>query len=218
MLICPSVSVVIPVYNGARFLAAALACVQNQNTPVEVIVIDDGSTDASACIAAEAQVRCISQSNAGPAAARNRGVQEASAEFVAFLDADDVWTPHALSVLLCSLQANPAADVAHGLVQCVHNGVAAGAPRRSTQVGSMLFRRAVFERVGGFDESLRYSEDTDWFLRAADSSAVVLPVDEVVLLYTVHDQSTTYGRAADELHIVPVLRAAIRRRRENPQV
>ncbi len=209
------VSVVIPVYNGERFLAGAIECVRGQDMPVEIIVVNDGSTDGTARIAAGFDVQYIEQKNAGPAAARNCGIQAARGEFVAFLDADDSWTPGALPLLYNRLQATHA-DIAHGCMQCVRMEndceYPIGLPRRSTQVGSMLFRRSVFGRVGLFNETLRYSEDTDWCMRAADCGVSISIVDDVVLMYRIHALSTTFGRAADELSIVQVLRSAIERR------
>jgi glycosyltransferase involved in cell wall biosynthesis len=90
-------AVVIPAYDAARFLPRALASVQAQTSaPAEVIVVDDGSHDATAHIAEAAGARVIRQSNKGPAAARNAGVRAARSPWIAFLDADDAWQPHAL--------------------------------------------------------------------------------------------------------------------------
>ena len=91
-----NISVIVPAYNAERYLGQALTSIQNQTLlPMEVIVVDDGSTDATAQIAEthSIQPRTIRQSNSGAAAARNLGVQEAQAEWIAFLDADDLWEP-----------------------------------------------------------------------------------------------------------------------------
>ena len=103
------VSVVIPVYNAARFLADAIRSVQAQRHPrIEIIVVDDGSTDGSGEVARSfAGVRCLRQANGGIAAARNAGVHEARGNLLAFLDADDLWTPGKLALQLDVLRADP---------------------------------------------------------------------------------------------------------------
>jgi glycosyltransferase involved in cell wall biosynthesis len=103
----PSVSVVIPCYNGARFLREALDSVRAQtHPPLEILVIDDGSTDDSAMIAESSgpPVRVIRQANQGESVARNRGIDEAQGEWIAFLDADDLWTTSRLSRVLAAAE------------------------------------------------------------------------------------------------------------------
>jgi glycosyltransferase involved in cell wall biosynthesis len=113
----PLISVIIPAYNAERFLRATLASVQAQSyRNVEIVVVDDGSTDATAKIAEEAaqadhRICIIHQPNLGVAAARNQGLAEAKGEFIAPLDADDVWHPLNLALQVEALnKANP--DVA----------------------------------------------------------------------------------------------------------
>ena len=96
----PSISVVIPAFNAAEFLPAALDSVLRQTqSPLEILVIDDGSTDETGRLAASmGGVRCIHQPNFGVAVARNRGIEEAKGQFVAFLDSDDAWAPDKLAI------------------------------------------------------------------------------------------------------------------------
>ena len=106
----PSISVVIPAYNAARFLAATLESVLAQSYPVsECIVVDDGSVDSTADIVGEfeARVTLVSQTNQGVAAARNRGVLEATSELIAFCDADDVWRKDKLELQVQALAEDP---------------------------------------------------------------------------------------------------------------
>ncbi|MBI4573499.1 MAG: glycosyltransferase family 2 protein, partial [candidate division NC10 bacterium] len=105
----PLVSVILPVYNGERFLAAAIASILAQDyQPIEVIVVDDGSTDGTAAIARSFQgVRYLYQPNQGPAFARNAGIAVARGAFIAFLDADDLMVPTRLSVQAGYLLAHP---------------------------------------------------------------------------------------------------------------
>ena len=104
----PTVSVVIPVYNGAPFLASAVASVRAQSVAVaEIVVVDDGSTDATAEVAKGLGVSYLCQANQGPGAARNRGVTVATGEWIAFLDADDVWVGEKLARQLEYLAGHP---------------------------------------------------------------------------------------------------------------
>src|SRR5258708_4888702 len=113
----PIMSIIIPVYNGERFITAAMESVQAQTlADWELIVVDDGSTDATPIILAEAAVderrRVVRQDNAGLAAARNWGLAEATAPYVAFLDADDRWHPSYLAEMCAALDKAPRAPAA----------------------------------------------------------------------------------------------------------
>ena len=106
----PRVTCVIPVFNGERYLSAAIESVLNQTTGApEIIVVDDGSTDSTALVARQfaGHVRYLCQSNSGPASARNHGVEAAAGEFIAFLDADDLWTARKTQLQLARFAANP---------------------------------------------------------------------------------------------------------------
>lgn len=111
----PRFSVVVPLYNKQTHIAATLASVADQTyAPFEVIVVDDGSTDGSVSkvlAAALPAMRIVAQANAGPACARNRGIAEAAGDWIAFLDADDLWLPDHLETLAGLIDAYPAADV-----------------------------------------------------------------------------------------------------------
>ena len=187
----PSVSVVIPSYNCAGYLARALDSVLSQDYPaerVEVVVVDDGSRDDSpAIVRAYAErnprVHLLQQANAGPAAARNRAIGASHGELVAFLDADDRWLPGKLTAQVALYSADPAL----GLIYCGCRFVdSSGRPverwvrRQQALRGHILLDfvcdfflvtstivvpRRCLDVVGWFDPSLRVSEDNDLFLR-----------------------------------------------------
>lgn len=195
----PTVSVVIPTYNRARFLPAAVASVRAQTYPcAEVVIVDDGSTDETAAVVAALGdgVRYVRQANAGPAAARNRGIGEAAGELVAFLDTDDRWLPEKTARQVDVLMREPlvalvSADMAiedeTGAVQVAsnfeHRGMHAlfaslggkpvpDAPRLLLKVNfintsAVMARRAVLQEMQGFDQRLRYGEDLELWLRIA---------------------------------------------------
>ncbi len=119
----PLVSVIIPAYNAAQFLREAVASVRAQGySPIEIVIVDDGSTDntAETIRSLGEGIRYVRQANAGPAAARNRGLAEARGEWVAFLDGDDLWPADKLRVQAARLEADPSLDVVLGRVQYRH--------------------------------------------------------------------------------------------------
>jgi glycosyltransferase involved in cell wall biosynthesis len=183
------VTVVVPTYNSGHLVGDALASVLAQTAPPEaVVVIDDGSTDdTSARVGGYGtRVRYIRQPNQGVSAARNRGLREVRSEFVAFLDADDVWHPRKLEIQLPLLRARPELGL---LGTCTYPLPAERAPelpgepaagrlvpvpwerlavRNVLVTSSVLIRRAVLERVGEFDTRLQGPEDHDLWLRVAE--------------------------------------------------
>lgn len=209
----PLVSVVIPVYNGERFLKESLESVFAQTChDYEVVCVDDGSTDGSCSLLEQygARVRVIQQENAGQSAARNAGVRQATGAFVAFLDQDDLWYPSKLAQQVAVLNAE--ADVA--LVHCNYDRIdgdgrvlVAGAAlaERASDLASplgrligevlvfpsaMMVRRDVFQRVGGFDPELRGFEDFDLIARLKQQGRFVL-LNESGMAYRLHAEGFT---------------------------
>jgi glycosyltransferase involved in cell wall biosynthesis len=189
-----NVSIIIPLYNKASHIARALNSVLAQNHPdFELIVVDDGSTDDSAAIVrrySDPRIRLVTQSNAGVSAARNRGVQETSSDWLAFLDADDEWSPDFLETVLdlhqrfpdaavCGTayrQAKPNGEVRvsrfHGRLPTSGNGgridFFAGSPGNSPlHSSSVLIQKEALLASGGFPVGVIYGEDHDTWLRLA---------------------------------------------------
>lgn len=221
----PLVSVIIPVYNGARFLPDAIDNVLRQNYPaVEIIVIDDGSTDDIDAVVAglPVDVRFFKQKNGGAASARNRGIKDASGDMIAFLDVDDLWPECNLDFLVGTLLRNPVLDLVQGYAQLMAENAVTGKyeyignPRESFPhyIGAALYRRRAFEKVGLFDTELQFAEDTDWFNRAREKSASLERLDQVTLLVRRHDANMTRGKSLVELNTLRVFKKALDRRRE----
>jgi len=202
----PLISVVIPNYNYGRYLPQAIDSALAQSYPhLEVIVVDDGSTDDSAAVQRQygERVRWLQQRHQGVSAARNWGIQESRGEVVAFLDADDIWHPAKLE-RQAALLRNPAV----GLVYCgVQYITAAGQPLATNVAGqrgrvlqelallrapgvpvngsTLLVRQACLQRTGGFDVALSTSADWDLCRRIACHYEIEL-VREPLVLYRLH--------------------------------
>lgn len=222
------ISVIIPVYNGERFLAEALQSVLGQTLPPdEIIVVDDGSTDGTAQIVAglatttAMPMRYVYQENQGPAAARNHGVQLAQGAYIGFLDADDLWLSNKTRQQMTVLTAHPAVGVAWGdaIAFGGESVEEAGAVGKVTPahpmflLQSMLFRRTVLEQVGAFDAQLRIGEDVDWLLRAIDQGVMFVLHRELAVYYRRHEANLTADRDAARRSFYTMFQRAIRRRR-----
>jgi glycosyltransferase involved in cell wall biosynthesis len=222
--VTPSVTVVIPVYNGARYLAEAIDSI-GADPPVEVIVVDDGSEDDSAAVAARHErVRLIRQEHAGVGAARNRGIAAAGCSWIAFLDADDLWGEGKLRHQLAAFAASPTLDIASCLVEefispdltpAERAGLTARPGRHPAPLPStLLFRREVADRIGGFGGSTTAGGDLDWQLRARDASLEMAPVTTAVVYRRLHgSNSGRVTRPDQHAEYLRALKRSIDRRR-----
>jgi len=233
----PRVSIVVPVYNAERTLAATLRSVWAQTCgDFELLVVNDGSTDGTAALLAgqsDPRLRVISHRNAGVSASRNRGVAEARGEFVAFLDGDDLWTPDKLQAQVAALQGAPDAalvyswtdliDEAGRVIQRGSHVVANGrvypllASRNFLDCGSTpLIRRSALIEAGPFDETLKGGEDWDLWLRLATRHAFVcLPVVQVQ--YRVHGSSAVSRPEQQVRDVRTVIARAVARLPASPE-
>jgi GT2 family glycosyltransferase len=221
----PLVSVVIPTFNGARFLAEAVENVRAQGYPaIEIIVVDDGSFDDTPEVVARlpVDVRYLRQQmNFGASAARNRGIRDSSGAYLAFLDVDDQWPADNLQRLVDHLVAHPDLDLVHGYGQILRFDPRTqryefeGNPHESFRfsIDAGLYRRRVFERVGLFDTELKFGEDTDWYRRARELGCRIEALEEVTLHVRRHDQNMTRGKSLVELNTLRVLKRALDRKR-----
>jgi glycosyltransferase involved in cell wall biosynthesis len=212
----PTVSAVIPAFNGERYLGAAIESVLAQTHEVlECLVVDDGSTDTTADVARRfgPPVRVVAQENAGVAAARNRGASEASGEQLAFLDQDDAWLPERLERQLEAMRRDGRAAAL-----CASRVIGEGAPMgkhvamrpehptleslllwRGTAVApgsNLLIARPTFDEIGGFDERLGPMSDWELLTRIVAQGGFAY-VSEPMVEYRWHSANTT--RDLDEL-------------------
>lgn len=214
------VSVIVPTFNGARTIGEAIASIRAQAVDVEIIVVDDGSTDDTPRVLAELGVLTVHQRNAGPAAARNAGLLCATSRLLAFLDDDDVWMPRRLQKQLVTLEAHPDVLATLGysaFIACDVDGNAIGEPTEPHLFGNMgaaLIRREAFERIGPFDPTLSGSEDIDWYLRLRDAGFPPLITRDLVQLVRRTGDNMTRGKDLRELDMHTVLQRSIARRRK----
>lgn len=220
----PTVSVVIPVYNGAKYVGEALESVFAQTLrPSEVIVVDDGSTDGTGEVVRGFEtVTYVYQANAGASAARNLGVDRASGEYIAFLDHDDVWSPFKLERQVALLRDDPRV----GFALCwIEHEFADGVPPQwfrnrdgsPTEPGyvtsTWLVRRATFDAVGPFDSAYRIGQDTDWLVRAVDLGIryAIVGGDPLVTKRT-HGSNLMSGVQESKKEMLQLLRQSLRRK------
>jgi glycosyltransferase involved in cell wall biosynthesis len=218
----PLVSTIISVYNCEHYLAEAIKSVFVQTyRPIEVIVVDDGSTDKSADIARSYNgIHYIYQSNQGAAVARNTGITHAHGEFIAFLDADDMWVPHKLTMQVEYLFNHPAVGYTVGRIQnfnCLGNNSNSQARQSSLekeQIGliTMVARKTVFEQVGGFDPSYRIGSDFEWVVRAKDAGISMVILPEILLHRRIHDSNLSHQTQARCTSLLRMFKESINRK------
>jgi glycosyltransferase involved in cell wall biosynthesis len=221
----PTVSVIIAVRNGERFLAQAIESVLAQTlAPLEIVVVDGQSTDATANIAGSLPlVRVVLQTNLGVADAYNLGIAASRGDLIAFLSHDDLWTPDKLAQQTGALATHPAALYSVARVRfflepgtVVPPGFRPGLLRGDHPariMETLVARREAFCIVGAFDASLDISEDIDWFARANDLGVPYVIVERVLLLKRVHDANTSLNAPSMYQSMLRALRASIRRKR-----
>lgn len=215
----PHISVIVPTFDGAATIVDAIESVRAQHVPLEIIVVDDGSTDDTARVLETlSNVHAVRQENAGPAAARNRGVLLARAPLLAFLDDDDVWMPQKLRHQIELFEANPNASIVlgHTAFQSLDpqgGWKSVAEPHLLYHLGAALCRRDAFDRIGMFDPALRSSEDVDWFFRARDAGLEIVVSPEVVQIHRRNGSNMTRGKDLRELGFIEAVKRSLDRRR-----
>lgn len=221
------VSVMIGVYNAAPYIAEAIDSVFAQTyRPLEVVVVDDGSTDGSADVVKSYgdAVTYAYQENAGNGSARNHAVRLASGDLFAFLDADDRFVPDKLERQWAAFQSDPDLRIVFGHVQefvspeltaeqMASVRPPAPTPMPWTAPNLMLIRRQDFERVGPFSESLRVGVTVDWYARATEAGLRNRVLPEVVLERRLHLTNNGLRESDSRGQYMQVLKAALDRRR-----
>jgi glycosyltransferase involved in cell wall biosynthesis len=204
----PLVSVVIPAYNYAKYLAKTLDSVFAQTyRPIEVIVVDDGSTDNTAeIVRAYPEVRYFYQSNQGVSVARNVGITAAQGEYIAFLDADDRWKPDKLSIQITYMLENPDIGItATKVFNFLETGTqmpSCFTPDRhlgeteSIIPSTLIVHKTVFSQIGAFSSEYRASEDLEWLSRAQDAQISIFTIAQTLTLRRLHGSNLSWEIAS----------------------
>ncbi len=202
----PVVSCVVPVFNGARFLEEAVESIEAQSwRPLEIVVIDDGSTDETPAVMARLgnRIRALSQPNQGPSAARNAGIAAASGDFIGFLDCDDRWLPEKTAIQMARFGAMPELELSRGQASNWwtegQSQEGDGVADTMSGISTALVRRGLFDRIGMFDPSLRHLDWTEWLLRAADLGIIAEALPDTLALRRIHRNNLSRNRAGEDV-------------------
>jgi glycosyltransferase involved in cell wall biosynthesis len=226
----PLVSCVVPAFNSARYLREALDSILAQRyRPLDIVVADDGSGDGTAAVASSygADVHLVTQPTAGPPATRNLGIRASRGDFVAFLDADDVWHPEKIERQMASFERRPELGVSTTHIRnfwidelAEEWGRWRDDPRAGPLPGyvtmTMVARRSAFDRVGLFDAALWHTDAGDWFVRAAQAGVIIDMIPEVLAYHRMHftNLSRRFGADARAEFVQMVKRSLDGRRRD----
>jgi len=221
------ISVLIPVYNGARYLQECIQSVCDQTLPAAaIIVVDDGSEDDTPRVA-EAwgpRVRYERVAHGGLPYARNHGLRFAETDYVAFLDSDDIWSPTKLELQIAALarETEPAMVFGH-VQQFISPDLSPEeaaklwcqtAPLRGLFSSTLLIRKSDCQRAGPFDESLRTGEFIEWCARAKDVGIKSVMIPEVVCRRRLHRSNLGRGGAETHGHYAHMIKKVLDRRRQ----
>lgn len=228
------VTIIIPTFNRAKYIKSAIRSLTRQagDMELDVLVVDDGSTDETSQILDELQkqfkeLRVITKTNGGVTAARNAGLANLlpETEFVTFLDSDDTSPPGAIASQVELLVSNPEIDLAYGallMVSDIDEETLEPSPNSKTmkltciQLSCAMFRRRVIEKVGLFDEDFVQAEDSDYFFRVFEAGTPFIQTDTICLYYRRHADNLTKRLSESRQEFLRALAKSMRRRRANP--
>jgi glycosyltransferase involved in cell wall biosynthesis len=229
--VTPLISCIVPNFNYARYLPEALDSILAQTyLPIEILIVDAGSTDDSAEVAARYadRVRYMLRPTRHPSETRNAGIAEAHGEFIAFLDSDDLWKPEKLALQMARFTARPDLDFCLTHAQIFWDEALQAEAQRLEQhpraqsipgyaTTTLLARRTLFDRVGLLDPALRSTDAAEWIVRALEQGAVMEILPEMLVFRRIHQNNLTRkdvaGQRREWLHFV---KARLDRQRGGP--
>jgi glycosyltransferase involved in cell wall biosynthesis len=217
----PLISCIVPVFNSEHYLGEALESILAQTyRSVEIIVVDDGSTDGSAEVVASygEQITYLRQSTQGYAVVKNLGLRAAQGDFIAFLDADDLWHPEKLTRQMARLRERAEIDLCFTHFQSFwmpelaeeerrYRNRTLSQPSSAWSICTLLVRCTAFEKFGNFHDGRRGLENMTWFLRAAGQGAAIEVLPDVLMYRRFHSDSfTRRGRSVFLDNFFPILK------------
>lgn len=221
------ISVIIPAYNQAQYLRAAVESAATQSlAPHEIIVVNDGSTDGTAALCRElgSAIHYWEEPHSGLGATRNKGFAVASGDFIAFLDADDIWEHDKLEKQRRYLHEHPDTDMVFGLCRQFISPELPAARQAALKgdgeivngifAGCMLTTRAVIEKTGPFASHFQVGEFIDWFSRASDLGHTHAIIDSVVIHRRLHGENMSLRLKNHRTDYLTIIQSSLRRRRQ----
>jgi len=221
----PDVSCIIPVYNGEEFISEAIKSALHQSHPLlEIIVVDDGSTDATSRLVEafkEARIRYVVQSNAGCTDARNHGLRLAKGEFVSMLDADDIWEFEKTARQLERFSERPEVEACTTLMQNFWAAELQEEARSNPHLAvpqpgvasTFMCRKEVVDRVGYLDPRYPDRDLQEWLLRLRESGGQYAVLEQVLVRRRVHANNMSRGRAPGESQLLDLASRLLERKR-----
>lgn len=221
------ISVIIPVLNGEAYLAQAIESIQEQTWPnTEIIIIDDGSTDGTADMVAQhyPDVCYRYQNNAGVGAARNHGIELATGEYIAFLDADDYWISDKLECQMRVFSEHPDVEMVFGHTRQFHSPELTQSERDRLYCpdalmpaelpSTLLCRREVFERVGPFETRWKVGQDVSWIMRAREFKLKTVMLPKLMYMRRLHKNNNANTKGKHLGDRLKSIKAMLDRKRE----
>lgn len=225
----PLISIILPVYNGEAYLAEAIESVLNQKyKPIEIIVVDDGSTDKSAEIVKRySELKYFFQTNKGTASARNLGIQKANSSFLAFLDQDDLWVEKKLELQVKAFMRNPETDIVYGYVKqflsldidesLKQKIFCPSLPMPGYLPSAMLIKKEAFLRVGLFDSAWQIGEWANWYVRSSELKLNILMLPDLIALRRLHSSNKGVIQRQSLNEYIRILKTSLDRRRNSSE-
>ena len=223
------ISVILPIYNGEKYLRDCIESIINQSIiPKEILIIDDGSTDKSAAIALQyPQLRYHKTLNKGVANARNIGLEMASFDWIAFIDQDDLWTCDSLKSRMHALKDATHSKIVIGRQKWFLFGMdtpPSWVKKELMQdsldgylLGCSLIHKDLFELYGNFDDSFRFASDFDWLFRLKDAAENFIQVEDIVLEKRIHELNESRHAKASLAELTKAIYKSVLRKRTKSQ-
>lgn len=228
----PTISIIIPTHNNGIELQRAILSIVNQDAflsdkwSYEIILVNDASeskyhAQLNELVNQYSVCKLFHQTvQAGPAAARNKGIQAASGEFIGFLDADDAWPLNKISLSMPYFEVNKVDLVGGKIKYILEAGISdlnmnfEDAENRITHVhlGALLVKKSVFQEDLFFDTTLKFSEDVDWWMKIREKQIPLIITDATTLLYHVHGNNMSINKSMDELQLLKIFHQSAKRR------